>query len=95
MKTMSDNSRPRTGSKRSTSWPTHPPISVSLSAGGQDPLEDALEQDLDAASQHAADDEERLTKLEGQVHALSDAIIAIAEPSDAVDGAVKTVKDTM
>lgn len=58
-------------------------------------LEDAIEQDLDAASDLAASSEDRLTKLEGQVHALSDAIIVIAEPSAAVDGAVKTVKDKM
>lgn len=58
-------------------------------------LADALEQDLDTASHQAADSEDRLTKLEGQVHALSDAIIVIAEPSAAVDGAVQTVKDKM
>ena len=58
-------------------------------------IEDAIEADLDAESQHAANDEARLTKLEGQVHAQSEAIIAIAQPSDAVDGAVQTVKDKM
>jgi hypothetical protein len=64
-------------------------------AGGKDHAEDALEQDLDAASHQAADDKGRLTKLEDQVHALSDAIIVIAEPSEAAGGAVKTVKDKM
>lgn len=55
----------------------------------------ALEEDLDAASLQAADSEERLKKLEEQVQALSDAVIVIAEPSPAVDEAVKIVKDKM
>jgi hypothetical protein len=58
-------------------------------------IEDAIEQDLDAASRQVAADHGRLQKLEGQVEALSDAVIAIAEPSDIVDGAVQTVKDKM
>jgi hypothetical protein len=66
-----------------------------LSPADRTTLEDAVEQDLNAASDRAARDEERLSKIEGQVHALSDAVIAIAEPSDVVDGAVRTVKDKM
>jgi hypothetical protein len=58
-------------------------------------LEDAIEKDLDAADHRALEDHERVEKLEGQVHALSDAIVAIAEPSATVDGAVQTVKDKM
>ena len=74
---------------------THSPASDGLSPKDKAALEAALEQDLETASRLAADSEERFTKLEGQVHALSDAIIVIAEPSAAVDGAVKTVKDNM
>ena len=76
-------------------------IIAALSAGAElsqedrTMLEDAVEQDLDATSHDAAHDEDRLKKLEGQVHALSDAVIAIGEPSDAVDGAVQRVKDKM
>jgi hypothetical protein len=66
-----------------------------LSVEDQSALEDALEQDLDAALHQPLDDHQRLVKIEGQVHALSDAVIAIAEASDAVDDAVKTVKDKM
>jgi len=59
-------------------------------------LENAVKQDLDDAEpQVAADSVERLEKLEGQVQALSEAIIVIAEPSASVDDAVKSVKDKM
>ena len=58
-------------------------------------LENAIENDLNTASQQGASSEARLIKVEAQVHALSDAVVAIAEPSDTVDGAVKTVKDKM
>ena len=74
---------------------SHLSSSDSMSPKDKAVLEDALEQDLDTASHQAADNQDRLTKLEGQVHALSNAIIAIAEPSAAVDGAVNTVKDNM
>ena len=56
---------------------------------------DAVEQDLDIASQQATDGEGRLSKVEQQIHAMADAIVAIAEPSAAIDGAVQAVKDKM
>jgi hypothetical protein len=73
-------------------------VSASASIGRLSPearvlLEDAIEQDLDAASHEAARVEARLARMEGQVHALSDAIVVIAAPSDAVDSAVQTVRD--
>ena len=52
----------------------------------------ALATDLDAQVQHA-DDHERLAKVEAQVRVLADAVIVIGAPSDAVDEAVKAVKD--
>lgn len=52
----------------------------------------ALASDLDAQAQHA-DDHERLVKVEAQVRVLADAVIVIGAPSDAVDNAVKAVKD--
>jgi len=73
----------------------HLPSSDGMSPEDKTALEDALEQDLDTASHQAMDDQERLQKLEGQVHALSDAIIVIAEPSASIDDAVRTVKDKM
>lgn len=74
---------------------SHLPSSDGMSPSDKAALEDALEQDLDAASHQAKDDQVRFEKLEGQVHALSDAIIVIAEPSASVDDAVQTVKDKM
>ena len=56
-------------------------------------LTDAVEHDLDAESQRAAAGEERLAKIEGQLRALSDAIIVKAALADAVDGTVQTVED--
>jgi hypothetical protein len=38
-------------------------------------LTDAVEHDLDAESQRTAASEERLTKIEGQLQVLSDAIV--------------------
>jgi hypothetical protein len=73
---------------------THGSSTHGMSPKDQAELEDAIEQDLDTASHQAADSEERLTRVEGQVQALSDAIIVIAEPSAAVDGAVRAVKET-
>jgi hypothetical protein len=58
-------------------------------------LVDAVEQDLDIASQQATEGEARLGKVEQQIHAMADAIVAIAEPSAAIDGAVQAVKDKM
>ena len=66
-----------------------------LSAEDRRTIEDAIEKDLDAAAQRALEDHERVEKLEGQVQALSEAIIAIAEPSAMVDDAVQFVKDKM
>ena len=71
------------------------PASDAMAPTDRAALEDAIEHDLDTASHQAEDSETRLTRIEGQVEALSDAIIAIAEPSDAVDDAVKTVRDKM
>jgi hypothetical protein len=56
-------------------------------------LEDALKQDLDTAAEQLVQSEERLAKVEAQVRVLSDAVIVIAEPSEAVDAAVQAVKD--
>ena len=58
-------------------------------------LEHAIEQDLDASCQQAAGSEARLAKVEGQMHALADAVLAIAEPSEAVNAAVEAVKGKM
>ncbi len=41
-------------------------------------LEDAIEHDLDTASASAALDKERIATLEGQMHAVAEAIVAIA-----------------
>ncbi len=72
--------------------------SPGLSPEDRTNLETAIEHDLDTAAASAASETERLEKVEGQVHALSDAVVAIAEPSKpsiAVEGAVQAVKDTM
>jgi hypothetical protein len=44
-------------------------------------IEDAIEADLDAESLHSAHDEARLTRLEDQMNALSEAVVVIAEPA--------------
>ena len=69
--------------------------SARLSPETQTQLVDAIELDLNAASEQLADDSVRIAKLEGQVHALSDAIIVIAQPSDEVDRAARAVKEKM
>ena len=52
-------------------------------------IEDAIEADLDAESVHVADDEARLTNLEDQMHALSD---AIAEPAIVIENRLAQVE---
>ena len=66
-----------------------------LTAEASAELENAIENDLRTASQQIASSEARLSKAEEQIQAPADAVVAIAEPSDTVDGAVKTVKAKM
>jgi hypothetical protein len=59
-------------------------------------LSDAIEQDLDAASEEAIDLEARLVKVERQVRVLSDALIVVAAHSEAGHtAAVKAITDEL
>ena len=60
-----------------------------------DVLHEAVVRDLDAAGREGARDEDRLVKVESQVHALSDAVIVIGTTSGDIDDAVRAVKDKM
>ena len=55
----------------------------------------AVEHDLVALAAGAAEDQQRLAKLEKQTSVLADAVIAIANTDTSIESAVQAVKDTV
>ena len=93
-----DNARARaeslvTAASAIGSTPTEQGDRVSISA--RQTVVDALTRDLNAASEHAGTEEERLVKIETQTRVLAEAVIAITAAADGVGPAVQAVKDEM
>lgn len=66
-----------------------------LSNADADALISAVAEDMGTQSEKETLAEERLTKLETQTRVLSDAVIAITDPAEAVAPAIQAVKNEM